>query len=126
MRAVRIPCFVLLLVVVLALGAGNAVIHHCEGWQALLLQADTAAGEGRWDDAADALTALRQDWDEGQTWLHIMVIHAQVDEVDAMLQSADVLCRLHEEAHLRATLSDLSAALREMADGEKLHLENIL
>lgn len=126
MRAMRIPLFILLVLVVLSMAHTVTMTRRCEGWLATIDSADRAAEEGRWDEAGALLQQLQEDWEPSRIWLRITISHTTLDSAKSLLEQAQLLARLREEAHTRATLAELRSLLRQMDEGERFSWENIL
>ena len=126
MRAMRIPVFILLVLVVISMAHSVTMSRRCRDWLDTVDRADTAAAEGDWDGAEDLLQQLQEDWEPSRVWLRITISHATLDNAKSLLEQAQLLARLQEEAHTRDTLAELSALLRQMDEGERLSWENIL
>ena len=126
MRAMRIPVFILLVLVVISMAHSVTMTRRCRDWLDTVDRADTAAAAGDWDEAEDLLQQLQEDWEPSRVWLRITISHATLDNAKSLLEQAQLLARLQEEAHTRDTLAELSALLRQMDEGERLSWENIL
>jgi len=126
MKAMRIPVFILLVLVVVSLAHSAAMTRRCREWTAAVEAADRAAAEGSWDEADRLLQQLQEDWEPSRVWLRITISHNTLDSAKSLLEQAQLLSRLREETHLRATLAELGSLLRQMDEGERLSWENIL
>ena len=126
MRAMRIPIFILLVLVVISMAHSVTMTRRCRDWLDTVDRADAAAAQGDWDEAEDLLQQLQEDWEPSRVWLRITISHTTLDNAKSLLEQAQLLARLQEEAHTRATLAELSALLRQMDEGERLSWENIL
>ena len=126
MRAMRIPVFILLVLVVLSLAHSVTMTRRCQGWLETIDAADQAAEDGDWEEAGRQLEQLEKDWEPSHIWLRITISHATLDKAQSLLEQAQLLSELHEEAHMRATLTELGTLLRQLDEGERLSWENIL
>ena len=126
MRAMRIPVFILLVLVVISMAHSVTMTRRCRDWLDTVDRADTAAAAGDWDEAEDLLQQLQEDWEPSRVWLRITISHTTLDDAKSLLEQAQLLSQLKEEVHLRATLAELGALLRQMDEGERLSWENIL
>ena len=88
MKAVRIPLFVL--AVLLAFSVCNAVYltRRCHAWQAEVMAADRAAAAGHPEEASAALARLDELWQADQVYLHIVVTHGDINNAETLLQTA--------------------------------------
>ena len=126
MKALRIPCFVLLLLLALSLANTSAMSRHCRQWVETLDAAQQAAVRENWAEADDLLAQLQKDMASRAIWLHITMPHTTVDETDRLLEQARLMCRLGESAHVNEALSELRVLLLHTAENERLSLANIL
>ena len=125
MKAMRIPVFVLALL--LALSVCNAVYltRRCALWEQQLAEVDRAAAAGQAADAAAALDRLDALWQADQVYLHIAVSHEDINNAETLLRRAVVLCAAADD-DLRPTLAELRAALRMVAETQQISVKNIL
>lgn len=67
------------------------------------MAAETAryARSERWPEARRELDALAADWDEAQIYLHIVVHHSTLDEVQTLLTRCRTLCDTGDPQALR-------------------------
>ena len=126
MKALKIPCAVLLLLLGLSLLNSAWLSRQCSRWTSYLAVVDACVLSGDWDGAADGLHALSEDWDGCQTWLHIVIEHSEIDAAEALLQRCAVLCQEQESADLRADLSDLRSQFTLLDEMERISIKNIL
>lgn len=125
MKAVRIPLFVL--AVLLAFSVCNAVYltRRCHAWQAEVMAADRAAAAGHPGEASAALARLDELWQADQVYLHIVVTHGDINNAEALLRRAVLLCQADSE-ELRPTLAELRACLGMVAETQQISIKNIL
>ena len=126
MRAFRIPCFVLLLLVVLSLANTAAMTRHCEQWSRTLDAAETAVAGERWEEAERLLHELQASWDSRSVWLRVVLSHNTVDEAEQLMARARLMVGLQEGTHAREAMTDLGSLLERIGGGERLSLSNIL
>lgn len=125
MKAVRIPLFVL--AVLLAFSVCNAVYltRRCHAWQAEVMAADRAAAAGHPEEASAALARLDELWQADQVYLHIVVTHEDINNAEALLRRSMVLCAVGDE-ELRPALAELGASLSMVAETQQISIKNIL
>ena len=125
MKAIRIPVFVL--AVLLAFSVCNAVhlTRRCALWQAELAEADRAAAMGDTEAAGAALARLEALWQADQAYLHIVVSHEDIHDAEALLQRAALLCGIGND-ELRPALAELRAAMSMVAETQQISAKNIL
>ena len=125
MKAVRIPLFVL--AVLLAFSVCNAVYltRRCHAWQAEVMAADRAVAAGHPEEASAALAQLDELWQADQVYLHIVVTHGDINNAETLLRRAVLLCQVDSE-ELRPTLAELHACLGMVAETQQISIKNIL
>lgn len=126
MKVFRIPCFILLLLLVFSLCNSNAVSSHCRDWTLQIDAIDQNAEAQGWSAAADGLESLYRDWSDCQTWFHVVIEHREIDTAEALLQRCRVLCDEEDAVEFRASLSDLRAQLMLLDEMERVSIKNIL
>ena len=114
MKAIRIPVFVL--AVLLAFSVCNAVhlTRRCALWQAELAEADRAA-----------LARLEALWQADQAYLHIVVSHEDIHDAETLLRRAALLCDTGND-ELRPALAELRSAMSMVAETQQISAKNIL
>ena len=126
MRAFRIPCFVLLILVVLSLANSAAVTRHCGQWLEELEAAQQSAAQEQWAEADEHLVRLRESWNACRIWLRVVLSHNTVEDVEEMLDRAQLMGSLQELTHMHEALAELRGLLQRIDEGERLSLANIL
>lgn len=126
MKVFRIPCFILLLLLVFSLCNSNAVSSRCRDWTSQIDAIDQNAEAQGWSAAADGLESLYRDWSDCQTWFHVVIEHREIDTAEALLQRCRVLCDEEDAVEFRASLSDLRAQLMLLDEMERVSIKNIL
>lgn len=126
MKAFRIPCFVLLLLVALSLANAAAMARHCDRWGQTLDAAETAVAEECWQEADRLLEELQKSWASCSVWLRIVLSHNTVDEAEQLMERARLMIGLEEATHAREAMTDLGSLLERIGGGEQLSLSNIL
>ncbi|MBS1434205.1 MAG: DUF4363 family protein [Oscillospiraceae bacterium] len=125
MKAIRIPVFVL--AVLLAFSVCNAVhlTRRCALWQAELAEADRAAAMGDTEAAGAALARLEALWQADQAYLHIVVSHEDIHDAETLLRRAALLCDTGND-ELRPALAELRSAMSMVAETQQISAKNIL
>lgn len=126
MKVLRIPCFVLLLLLVLCLFNSHAVSHRCYDWSAQLDSIDYNAAHQNWDAAASELETMYKDWDGCQTWFHIVIEHDEIDTAEALLRRCRILCQEQDNVEFRASLSDLRSQFMLLDEMERVSIKNVM
>ena len=125
-KALLVPIVVLTAVFAFALGNGAAMESHTARWQSQLQQAAALAERGAWAEAEQALAASYADWSAHQTYLHIVMEHAAVDDAESMYRRSMAFAATEEISELRAEVADLIDQLRLLAEMEQFSVQNIL
>ena len=126
MRALRIPFFVLILLVALSLANTVAMTRHCDRWSQTLDAAQKAVADERWSEADRLLKDLQKSWASHSVWLRVVLSHNTVDEADQLMDRARLMVSLQEATHARDTMAELNGVLERISGGEQLSLSNIL
>ena len=126
MKAMKIPVAILAAILLAALADGFALTKQCEDWSAQAERMDRAAVQENWGQAQDSLDGLQESWAKWQTYLHILIDHAEIDHAEELIS----LCELHIEekdtAALRVTVSQLRSLFSLLAETEQLNIKNVL
>ena len=126
MRSFRIPIFILLLTLLLCLFAGSRVARYTDAWTQQLQAADDLVRREQWTDAEAALSDLYGRWTEQQEWLHMIIVHQELDETEALLQRCIALAQQQDDAGLRSDMAELRTQFTLLAEMQRLTLRNIL
>ena len=125
MKAIRIPVFVLALLLTLSVCNAVYLTGRCTLWEQQLAEAHRAADAGQTADAAAALDRLDALWQADQVYLHIVVSHEDINNAEALLRRSMVLCAVGDE-ELRPALAELGASLSMVAETQQISIKNIL
>ena len=119
-RALILPTVTILLLLGLCIANGLLLRQHTDRWSGMA--AARYARSERWPEARRELDALAADWDEAQSYLHIVVHHSTLGEVQTLLTRCRTLCDtgdsralLPELAELQCQLDALDAQMEENA-----------
>lgn len=126
MRAMRLPVFILLVLLAVSLAQSAAITRRCRIWTATVDAVDAAAQAEQWEKAAELLDGMERDWAACRVWLRITVSHTALNQAKSLLAQSQLLCRLREGSDLRSALAELGALLRQIGLEERLSWENIL
>lgn len=126
MRAWRIPCAILLSVLVLCLANSAAVSRRCDRWSEWSAQASEALAQEDWQGVEQTLDQLRRDWQPCRFWLRVTLSHTAVGDTDELLEQCALLCALQEEEELHVALIDLRTQFVRMDRDGQVNWGNIL
>lgn len=126
MRSFRIPIFILLLTLLLCLFAGSSVARYTNAWIRQLQSADDLVFREQWSNAEAALSDLYGRWTEQQGWLHMIIVHQELDETEALLQRCIALAQQQDDAGLRSDIAELRTQFTLLSEMQRLTLRNIL
>ena len=126
MRSFRIPIFILLLTLLLCLFAGSSVARYTNAWIQQLQSADDLVCREQWSNAEAALSDLYCRWTEQQGWLHMIIVHQELDETEALLQRCIALAQQQDDAGLRSDIAELRTQFTLLSEMQRLTLRNIL
>lgn len=126
MRSFRIPIFILLLTLLLCLFAGSSVARYTNAWIQQLQSADDLVCREQWSNAEASLSDLYGRWTEQQGWLHMIIVHQELDETEALLQRCIALAQQQDDAGLRSDIAELRTQFTLLSEMQRLTLRNIL
>lgn len=126
MRSFRIPIFILLLTLLLCLFAGSSVARYTNAWIQQLQSADDLVCREQWSNAEAALSDLYGRWTKQQGWLHMIIVHQELDETEALLQRCIALAQQQDDAGLRSDIAELRTQFTLLSEMQRLTLRNIL
>jgi len=126
LKALRIPLFVLILLLAICLCSTARMEIICHRWAQELENTQKAVEDYDFDKADKALQELEADWNAWQTYLHIAVEHSEIDQAQELLD----LCRLQvDEMDTPAFLiaaNRLQGQLDLLREMEQLSIKNVL
>ena len=126
MKAMKIPAAILAAILLAALADGFLLTRQCEDWSVQVEQIEQAAIQEDWSSVQSALDDLKESWGKWQTWLHVLIDHDEIDQVEELI----ALCGLHAEEKdtvaLRVTVSGLRCLFSLLAEIEQLNIKNVL
>ena len=125
-RALILPTVTILLLLGLCIANGLLLRQHTDRWSGMAAETARYARSERWPEARRELDALAADWDEAQSYLHIVVHHSTLGEVQTLLTRCRTLCRLRQGDDLLPELAQLRQQLQQLDELERLSLRNIL
>ncbi|MBQ2061334.1 MAG: DUF4363 family protein [Oscillospiraceae bacterium] len=126
MRALRIPCFVLLILLALALANGASMTRRCTRWLDTADAAQQYARAEQWSEADAKLAELQQELSDSAMWLHVTTSHGTADEAERLIDRARLMCELADGVQVEESLAELRVLLRQAAEKEQLTLGNIM
>ena len=91
-RALILPTVTILLLLGLCIANGLLLRQHTDRWSGMAAETARYARSERWPEARRELDALAADWDEAQSYLHIVVHHSTLGEVQTLLTRCRTLC----------------------------------
>ena len=83
-RALILPTVTILLLLGLCIANGLLLRQHTDRWSGMAAETARYARSERWPEARRELDALAADWDEAQSYLHIVVHHSTLGEVQTL------------------------------------------
>ena len=121
-----IPIAILAVIFGFALWNGITIQKNTARWSSQLQQAVQMISTENWDSINCTLQNSYNDWQNRQTYLHIVLEHDAIDDADAMYRRALAFTKAQEPKELRAELADLQDQLTLLTEMERLSLKNIL
>ncbi|MBE6971691.1 MAG: DUF4363 family protein [Ruminococcaceae bacterium] len=126
MKVFRIPFFIMLSLLLLALVNSICLSRCCNDWLSALESADTAARQDDWESARQQLAVLYDDWEGVQTWLHITIEHEALNTTQSLFRRTLVLGEEEDSVEFRAHLADLHSQMQLLAELERISIKNVL
>ena len=121
-----IPIAILAVILGFALWNGITIQKNTARWSSQLQQAVQMISTENWDSINCTLQNSYNDWQNRQTYLHIVLEHDAINDADAMYRRALAFTKAQEPKELRAELADLQDQLKQITEMEQLSLKNIL
>ena len=110
-RALILPTVTILLLLGLCIANGLLLRQHTDRWSGMAAETARYARSERWPEARRELDALAADWDEAQIYLHIVVHHSTLGEVQTLLTRCRTLCDTGDSQALLPELAELECQL---------------
>ena len=126
MKYFYIPCAILALILALSLFNAETMGGYVADWCEELTAAQTAADSGDWADAEHQIRTVHEAWDEKQSYFHIVSVHAELDEAEALLAKSLSFARDQDDAEFRANTAELITQLRLLSEIQEISIKNIL
>lgn len=120
------PVALLLMLLALSLWNSGTMTAQTDQLREQLQEVDALARAACWPAAQGALSDSYQDWSAHQTYLHIVLPHDAVDEVETLYRRAASFAETAELPELRAELAELQAKLTLLSEMERFTLKNTL
>lgn len=126
MRALYIPLAVLAAILAFSLWTGQYVQQSTDVWTAALAESGEAARAEDWSAAAERLEGAYRGWGGSQGFFHIIMDHAELDEVESLFAGALAVCQEQDEPDFHTLIAQLSAGLEMLAETQRFSLRNVL
>jgi hypothetical protein len=121
-----VPITILAVIFGFALWNGITIQKNTARWSSQLQQAVQMISTENWDSINCTLQNSYNDWQNRQTYLHIVLEHDAINDADAMYRRALAFTKAQEPKELRAELANLQDQLTLLTEMERLSLKNIL
>lgn len=121
-----VPITILAVIFGFALWNGITIQKNTARWSSQLQQAVQMISTENWDSINCTLQNSYNDWQNRQTYLHIVLEHDAINDADAMYRRALAFTKAREPKELRAELANLQDQLTLLTEMEQLSLKNIL
>ena len=126
MKALRAAILVLVLLMAASLVNSAYLTARCGDWTARLDAVTAAAEGGDWDTAGREMAALRTDWQKKQSYLHITLMHEEINEADTLLHQCALFVDAQDNESLSDTAVQLALQFDRLAEMEQLSIKNVL
>lgn len=126
MKYFWIPCTILVVILSLSLLNARAVNETVTEWCENLQNAQQAAQGEQWEETRRILTDTYKKWDKQQSYFHIVTVHAELDEVEALFAKSRSFALEQDEAEFHANTAELITQLKLLAEMQEISIKNIL
>ena len=126
MKALRVSILVLALLMAVSLVNSAYLTARCSDWTTRLDAVTIAAAGGDWDAAEREMTALRTDWQKKQRYLHITLMHEEINEADTLLHQCALFVDTQDNDSLSDAAVQLALQFGRLAEMEQLSIKNVL
>ena len=126
MKYFYIPCAILALILALSLYNTETMDNYVTAWCEELNAAQEAADGGDWAEAEAQIRSVHEVWDEKQSYFHIVSVHAELDEAEALLAKSLSFALEQDDAEFRANTAELITQLRLLSEIQEISVKNIL
>ena len=126
MKYFYIPCAILALILALSLYNTETMDRYVTAWCEELNAAQEAADGGDWAEAEAQIRSVRSAWEDKQSYLHIVSVHAELDEAEALLAKSLSFALDQDDAEFRANTAELITQLRLLSEIQEVSIKNIL
>jgi len=125
MKALLIPLATLSVLLFCSLSVGCYVNRSVESWDYQLAQAAAAEESASWNSTASLIRSCYEDWQEQQTFFHIIIAHQELDEVKSLFFSTMAACNERDAPDFRIALAQLRGQLALLAETQQLSIKNV-
>ena len=125
-RAYLPPLLLLGVILLLSLWNSSYMARETERWQSQVARSGDLALAEQWPEAMAALEDSYNDWQQRQTYLHIVLRHDILDNTEAMYRRAAAFAVTREAAEFQAEIENLRHQLALIAETEQFHINNML
>ena len=126
MKYFYIPCAILALILALSLFNAKAMDNYVTDWCEELDAAQEAADDDNWMEAEHQIRSVHEAWDEKQSYFHIVSVHAELDEAEALLAKSLSFALKQDDAEFRANTAELITQLHLLSEIQEISIKNIL
>ena len=126
MKHFYIPVGILAVILGFSLWAGRYVEQRTDHWNALLEQADREGRQENWSEARDRMDRIYADWQDSQTFFHIIMDHEELDKAEELFAGAFAVCREEDDADFHQFLAQLMRQLTLLSETQQADIKNIL
>lgn len=126
MKRLWIACGILAAVFAATLCNAHYLNGFTSGLTDLLTQAEAKAEAGAWGEAEALTRQAREDWESHNSYLHIMLRHADTDAVHTGFREVQEFISCQEGGEYSAANARLMAQIGLLYEAEQLTFKNIL
>lgn len=128
MRIIK-PFFIAVLILAALFTAGfmngQTIGRLSDDMDEQLRLSQTAAEEGRWEDAAKAFSAAKDTWKSHEAYFHVVIDHKEIDEMESLFSEAGSYARQQDSNRYCTSSGCLSVRLNHMKEAQQMNWKNI-
>lgn len=126
MKALRVSAAVLVALIAVSLVNSAVLSARCGEWTTHLRTVTMAVGKSDWDTAEGEMAALQREWHRCQSYLHITLMHEEINEADTLLHQCVLYVTQRDSNALADAAVQLALQFDRLAEMERLSIKNVL
>ena len=126
MKTFKIPLFILIVLLLLAL-LNSAVIHRqCVLWEEAVDHMISAANDQQWEEAVSLTKKLQDSWENWADFLRMMTLHDEVEDIDLAIKECRILLSQQNYDTLSLYVARLRGQFEHLSELQAFRISNLL